>query len=99
MIFPELLRPFTIPVTSLRQGLRYVHWNFSFNDTTNTHFHRIHFGSLQDLSAMGTTPGILGKTVYTNFIPLLLHAVSCFHACADVRCVYIPVPVALVVTR
>ena len=25
------------------QGLRYVHWNLSLNDTTITHFHWIHF--------------------------------------------------------
>jgi hypothetical protein len=37
---------------------RYVHWNLSFNDTTNTHFHWIHFGSLQDLGATGPTSGI-----------------------------------------
>jgi hypothetical protein len=39
------------------QGIRCVHLNLSFIDTTNTHFHWIHFGSLQDLGAMGPTPG------------------------------------------
>ena len=39
-------------------GLRYVHWNLSFNETTNTHFHWIHFGSLQDPGATGPTLGI-----------------------------------------
>ena len=40
------------------QGLHYVHWHLSFSNSTNAHFHGIHFlliGSPQDLGAIGQT--------------------------------------------